>query len=206
MIPDQYEIEFGDVEELSPPEPPASTLTAAALQLPIVSRNLTVSRAQRALVDGVKDGCKCPCCGKLAKVYRRPLNAGMAKALIVLAKLSRDPGVADEYGFVSSADLFTTIRGKHRDWYLLAHWGLIESAPPSRSRSSEGSGRWRPTYDGRRFIWGGRNPRGATLVSKYIVLYDGSLIGYEGELVNVVECLGEKFDYRELMSWGGDEN
>jgi len=194
----QYDLDFDAAgEELQAPEPPASELLVPHLQLPKVSRNLTVKRAQQELVEGVKEGVKCQCCGKLAKVYRRKLNAGMAKALIILTHLSKLPVVSDEAGFVASADLFKTLGGQHRDWYLLAHWGLIERGTPTRSKTREGAGTWRPTFDGRMFVEKHAN------VARYAVLYDGVLIGYEGELVSVVDALGDRFDYSELMSWGG---
>ncbi len=37
-------------------------------------------------------------------------------------------------------------------------------------------------------------------VPRHALIYDGRLLRLEGELVGIRDCLGDKFDYDELMS------
>jgi hypothetical protein len=38
-----------------------------------------------------------------------------------------------------------------------------------------------------------------SLVPTYAQIYDGRCLGYDGEPVSIVDALGKKFDYHELM-------
>jgi hypothetical protein len=75
----------------------------------------------------------------------------------------------------------------------IAHyWGLLEEERTKRGDGGR-SGYWRVTDKGSSFVMNELS------VPKYCVLYDGRPLRYEGEMVGIVESLGTKFNYRELM-------
>lgn len=141
-------------------------------------------------------GCRCPCCGQHAKMYRRPLNATMARGLVwLVCEAPRDEG-----GWVQ-------VRQDGPKWLLqaggefakLAHWGLIEEQPKDPDCRAKGrtSGVWRPTSLGRAFVLAG------ALVPRKVWLYDNAVQGFSAELVSVQEALGEDFDLGEVLSASG---
>jgi hypothetical protein len=73
------------------------------------------------------------------------------------------------------------------------YWKLIEEDNGTRDDGSSRSGWWRVTDRGRDFV---RNLIG---IPKYARIYDGHLLGFEGEDVRITDALGTKFDYNELM-------
>lgn len=50
----------------------------------------TLEQAKQLLRDAVKIGeaIECPCCKQMVKIYKRKLNSGMAKALLLIYKIS----------------------------------------------------------------------------------------------------------------------
>lgn len=127
----------------------------------------------------VEDGEKCPCCGQFSKVYKRKINSGMARALISMYKQS-----TLEWFHLPSVRTWTS-----RDEAALAYFGLIEQAGVGFAQ-----GTWRVTELGQLFVLG------RIRVHKYARVYDGRLLGLQGDLVDIKDALGDKFDYEELMS------
>lgn len=142
----------------------------------------------RMLVD---EGHTCPCCTQFAKVYKRTIHSSMAQALIRIYRTGHI--TRDSYNeWVVVADVLT-----HRqvaDVAKLAYWELIQPEPEAQRRDgSKRVGRWRVTSRGLYFV------TGQASVPKYARVYDGRVLGWTGEGVTIVDCLGKKFDYRELM-------
>ncbi len=137
----------------------------------------------------LRDGTTCPVCDRYAKTYKRKLNSGMALALIDMIKKS-----GPEQEWVNSLDL-EPIAGRPGggDFAKLRYWDLIE-ARPVIGQSKRDSGEWRPTPKGVMFAGCG------LLVPKYVLVYDGDPMGFEGGLINIREALGANFDYEELMT------
>jgi hypothetical protein len=75
----------------------------------------------------------------------------------------------------------------------MRYWGL--SVEESGRREDGGrSGWWCLTPDGRAFV------EGKHRVQRYAWIYNGRLVKREGEMISITDCLGEKFNYAELMS------
>jgi hypothetical protein len=142
----------------------------------------TLDEARDRLREQLNEGAKCPCCTQFAKVYRRKINSGMARALV---KMWDKAGM--EWVYTPRLCPWTHEVGQ------LSWWDLIED---SRDRRDDGgrAGWWRITSRGRRFVLNqSREP-------KYAHIYDGRLISLDNsETVNIVEALGARFDYRALM-------
>jgi hypothetical protein len=146
---------------------------------------MTLGDARKLLRTLVEKGHQCPCCKQFAKVYKRPINSKMAQALIRLKHLRLQH--EQEYFHVD-----TFARGSH-EAAQLQWWGLIEESKEPRADGCK-AGWWRMTMDGVAFV------NRSIKQPKYARVYDGRLLGFVGEEVDIVACLGKKFDYNELMS------
>lgn len=140
--------------------------------------------ARKWLRDQVVDGARCPCCNQLAKVYRRPINAGMALSII---KMLRFGGL--EYQYIPAS-----IGAKSREEGKLRYWGLIEEELEVRREDGGRAGWWRVTPKGRDWVLE------RITVPKYARIYDAKLLGLTGPEVTIRQALGTKFNLDELMS------
>lgn len=151
--------------------------------------NLEAARAR--MIDGArqKDGTRCPCCERFIKLYRRPLNASMARYLIFMVKKS---GPTNIWLHVETdfRDVSIPSRG---DYAKLRYWGLIEPKPGKSDRGGRTNGYWRLTDKGRAFV------NDEIAVPAKIHLLNNKVVGWSDDTITIKEALGEKFDYDELM-------
>ena len=139
----------------------------------------------RANLDG---GAPCPCCGQMAKRYRRTLNAPMCRALIALVRLSP----MRQWCHVHSLPI---IQGRHGggDFAKLRWWNLIEERAKGEDDTRRTSGLWRPTPRGAMFA------AQCEVVPRYAFSFDGEVtIG--GPEITISEALGSRWSWRELMA------
>jgi len=163
------------------------------LPLPIGNGAVTLDEARRVVEAGAVDGIECPCCGRLAKVYRRKLHREMA---IFLCLLVRRAG--PERAWVHVRDVLKGTRTAQKastDGAYLVHWSLIEAKPGEHS-----AGMYRPTAMGASFVEGGLK------VSSHVHLFNNEPVGFSETLVSIRDALGSKFDYDELMRGWADES
>jgi len=98
-----------------------------------VSRLLDEARA--LVLANLNTGSTCPCCGQLARRWRRKLSSTPALTLVLLA---REPGfVSLRRHFVERSAHSPVYRYalQSNDCQMLSYWGLIEAG--------EGRGVWR---------------------------------------------------------------
>lgn len=128
-------------------------------------------------------GGECPCCRQRVQVYRRTVNAGMARALI-------NQWRAVGQGWTKTRLLWTmTHEAAQLQW-----WGLIE---PGQARADGGKGgEWRITDAGRDFVLG------RSSVARHAKVFDGSLLGLDATdgYITVEDSLGSEFNYGALMA------
>lgn len=146
----------------------------------------TVEEAKNWVNINSKVGCICPCCGRLVKMYKRKLNSGMAQELIALYALSFNDIETKFYHHTN----FAKVSGGELS--KLAHWGLV-SEKQNNVEDKKTSGFWGITEKGIDFV------ENKIRVEKYIFLLDAKLISYSEETTNIIESLGNKFKYPELM-------
>lgn len=150
--------------------------------LPTGRETVPISRARRHLADALVEGATCPVCGQHAQLYRRTLHKTMADQLV---RVYRRHGTDRFHA--------PTALGTHGgDFAKLAHWGLIREAGERRADGGR-AGWWRITDDGVGFV------RGEVRVPKYVLLYDGRRIGYDGDHVAITSIL-RTFDLREIQA------
>lgn len=139
-------------------------------------------------------GCICPCCGQLAKTYKRKLHTSMALTLINMYKYDQQ----DEEGWIFVKDFLRLNKLKNsHDWTLLRYWGILEEKPKSKDQKTKTSGYWRITKKGYLFV------TNQIYVQKHIYIFDTKLLAFSDEETTVVEALGNKFNYEELMQEKG---
>ena len=139
----------------------------------------TLSLAQAALDQTLRAGlpAACPCCGQNAKVYPRPLNGQMVRALAFLAV----------HGACRPVDMPAWMLAS-REYSKLPYWGLATSHKNDKSEVV-----WSATPLGVAFA-GGR-----AQVPFRVFLYDGKVIARSADLVTWEHCLAE-FNLGDLLN------
>lgn len=150
------------------------------------SKLWTLKQARDYVSENSREGVKCPCCGQFAKVYRRRIYDTMARNLLRLYKhvqgrVHREAHVRD------------FIPGHPGDFAKLAHWGLICQSPVFDGDKKR-SGFWSLTNRGQAFA------ERQAVINKYALIYNGERLKLEGTYVDIVDCLGKKFSYEEVMA------
>lgn len=148
--------------------------------------NATLQQVRTWLAQAAHDGVNCPACGQLVKVYRRKINSGAARGLILMHQR-----YGTDWGHLPSTATLSRLGG---EFARLALWGLVEE---ERTRRPDGgrAGFWRVTEKGEAFI------KGNYPVPKYALIYNGTLLSMDAaEVVTIKDALGGKFDYSELMA------
>lgn len=159
----------------------------AALDALTVQCPDTLEYAKRAVREGMDKGITCPCCGQLAKVYKRGLNANMAMGLLWLVR-----AFLQECRWYSIGESPTQVQVAS-EFAKLLHWGLIETAA-NENPSKKASGLYKPTVLGISFA------KGWVAVQSHVILYDNNCLGFAGNQIMIQEALGTKFNYAELMA------
>jgi hypothetical protein len=144
----------------------------------------TLAMAKAWLSDRLDKGAHCPCCGQFARIYRRQINAAMARTIIAMYH-------HDAHDFMH----LPTVAGYGGDAAKLVYWGLIEEEALIRADGGR-AGWWRLTSDGRAYVLG------QLKVPQYAAVYDGRLLpdSPHGPPRDIRDALGKRFDYSELMA------
>lgn len=148
----------------------------------------TLVEARQQFNSAIKDkGANCPCCKRWGKINGYQITSTQTRGMIWMLKNFRKNEWID--------------LGKAPKWILrsksmatLHHWGLLEAKPKKDDEDKRASGLWRLTPRGHDFI------RRRTTMPKYAFVFDNRLIKVSKEQVDVVQTLGKKFSYEELMS------
>lgn len=148
----------------------------------------SLARVRDWLQARLRDGARCPACDQYARVYRRPIPHSSVLALARLDHASWADG-----NFVH----LPTLLGHRADEAKLAYWGLIQEEAHGRPDGGR-AGYWRVTTLGHDWL------RGHATVPKYALIYNAECLGLEGDQVTAEQCVGNKFDLRELMDGYGD--
>jgi tRNA(His) 5'-end guanylyltransferase len=145
----------------------------------------TIQEAKIYLRENFDKGVNCPCCGQFVKLYKRKLNSVMARCLIKMTSLQNG------YNHVREIVKGISDTGTN-DFSKLKYWGLIEEMN-NDDLDKKTSGYWRLTKQGLLFAKNQIN------VPKYAEIYNTKLIGFSAEQTNIIDSLGTKFNYNELM-------
>jgi len=142
------------------------------------------------LLDELMDGSEkiCESCGSYLKVYKRKVHATIAQELINLYLAGGDEEFVHISKFFASAGC--------GDFSKAKHFGLLYKKPKDKNDiGKKASGYWRLSTAGVEFVLGERE------IAKYVVMYQNKVIGYDDDImVDIEDCLGDKFNYWELMN------
>ena len=145
----------------------------------------TIDEAKRWLRDRLNEGAECPVCRQHAQLYRRKLNAGMARALI---QIYRHAGLE----WTRVQDIPDGPRGG--DYAKLRFWGFLE---PRGDKADDGnsSGWWRVTIDGQRFLLN------SMTAPSHVGTYNNKTYPLTDPVaqISIQEALGDKFNYDDLL-------
>lgn len=157
-----------------------------------------MTRARLRLREGVytREGIICPCCKRLAKVYKRRINKGMIRALIAMVK-AQAKLPEGEYVKVGKNGQVHTSGGDYGKLHNL--WGLIEPKPGDDRRvdGSKRVGYWRVTKAGLMFV------RGEVAVRKYLFEFGGTRVRDPDDADTSLALIGalvDEYDYDEMMA------
>lgn len=133
----------------------------------------------------------CGTCGQTCGIYKQSLTDNNAVMLIGLytysMKMENNP-----YGAYHQ-NLYATVGTKSHGFALCAKFGLIESPPPEEFEDKRCSGKWHLTRLGRKFV------EGKEEVSASLKIYDNRVIAFSKKKVDIIDVLGTKFSYNDLM-------
>lgn len=149
-----------------------------------------LSRLRRETREAAKaGGCLCPVCGQYVKVYKRSVNSTMAGMLI---RAYKKFGVNNRFHV---SDIGLGKGGGSGDFSKLKYWGLINEYydPEEENNGGKTQGYWKVTPSAAEFV------NRAGTIQKYALVYNGKCLSLEGGYVDIDQCLGEKFNYHELM-------
>lgn len=149
----------------------------------MTNKETTVSEAIASIVKNVESGSVCPCCGQLAKAYKRRIRGNHTRFLVDVARLAtaEDPWVHYSKCFFAG-----------RDYAYLRHFGLAETR--------EREGLWKITPHGERFLMG---EEGAG-VPEWILVFNNEVVVRAEKVVSARDCLAQGgFDYDKLMYGSG---
>lgn len=138
------------------------------------------------LLSGEK--CDCPHCGRYAQVYKRHINATIAKQLIMLMKLG---GFDNNY--IHASNLIPDGQTGQGDLTKAKYFGLIK-AMPETSDAKKSSGYWSLTEDGHLFVTGKKD------IPEHALIFDDKVIGVSQEKIFISDALASGgFNYSDLI-------
>ncbi len=140
-----------------------------------------------------KEAVSCPCCSQKVVMYKRKLNSGMAKALLLIYKISN--GV--DFGFIHVQKEFKKIgiNAISVEYNKLAHWRLIEERKGDNPSGANRSGFWKLTPLGISFAKGGSS------VKETVHVFDAKVRGFSGEEIRITDAIKNRFSYFDLMGF-----
>jgi hypothetical protein len=148
--------------------------------------DVTLEQARDWLRQRTDEGARCPCCTQFAKVYKRAINSGMARALVTMYRVGGED-------WLHKPTVLRGLGAAARDEALLRYWGLVEEEVAVRPDGGR-TGWWRVTPKGGLFVLN------VTTVQKYALVYDSRCLGLDGPQVSIVDALGTKFNLNDLMA------
>jgi hypothetical protein len=135
-------------------------------------------------------GGRCPVCDRWGKLYKRPLNATMVRALAWICKLSGQGSL-----WVDVPEEARIGKGTYdhtKQYSTLKYWGFLEHKVNDDKPLQKESGIWRPRPLAWRFLWG-QEP-----VPLHVYTYNDELRRRGHEMIYVHDII-DGFNYPEIM-------
>ena len=85
------------------------------------------------------------------------------------------------------------LKTNNGDYAKLRFWGLLQSSSDEPEEDKKSSGFWKITDKGKKFV------ENSITIKEKAYLFNNKCYGFTGEEINIVQALGNKFSYSELM-------
>ncbi len=145
-------------------------------------------RDRQHIQDHWRKGLNCVTCKQLVKLWPQSLHSKQGSWLIALCKEYERTG---DWVGIKEFNHKTKMLGG--DYAKLRYWDLVEQHD-NTDEDKRASGLWRPTAKGIQFY------RNQITVPKTVATYDGVPRAFIGDNVNIIQVLGKKFSYQELLN------
>tara|TARA_R110000787_G_scaffold153516_3_gene267413 strand:- start:7517 stop:7972 length:456 start_codon:yes stop_codon:yes gene_type:complete len=145
----------------------------------------SIAEGKQYLRDNFKTGAVCPCCDKYVKAYKRKLNSGIARSLIIMHKLG---AVNGKYIHVQNEFAKLKLRATTMDYAYAEKWSLI--------KDGDDIGTWTLTTKGASFV------SNQSLLPDYCLVYNGNVYSWSDNFINIDTALSTKYDYDDMMDIG----
>lgn len=113
----------------------------------------------------------CECCGAPMVEYKHSLSRGLLRGLYLLMRAGGGP--------LNLNDIELNYN-QQSNFQKLKYWGLVEKSEPENAKG----GVWNITEAGRGFLYG------VSVLPKTAITYRGSVVGFEGDAVLVMDVTG----------------
>jgi len=145
----------------------------------------SIAEAKQYLRNNYKKGTVCPCCNKYVKAYKRKLNSGIARSLIIMYKLEAF-WFDNKYIHVQNEFAKLKLRATTMDYAYAEKWELIVDG--------DEIGTWTLTKKGVDFV------ANKIVLPDHCLVYNGNVYSWSNNLINIEHALTESFDYQKLMT------
>lgn len=153
-----------------------------------------------SFIDSIEHGANCPTCGQFAKIYaKRKITSSMALGFILIYRHAQT--LENPWSYIKIDDVFNgnpTVRSVTQvtgEFPKLRFWELIKKNDELRDDGSDRTNLYKITPFGAQFV------RAYVTVPKYMKIYNNSPLEFWGPQVDIRDCLGNRFNYRELMGY-----
>jgi hypothetical protein len=145
----------------------------------------TLQESKEFLRANFDKGVSCPCCNQFVKLYKRKLASTPSRMLIRLHSLDN--------GWHHVGELAKGISDTgSNDFSKLAYWKLIEEKTKTNDEKKN-SGYWKITEKGINFV------ENKITLQSHVFIYNTKFLGFNEKKISIIEALGNKFNYTELM-------
>ena len=155
-----------------------------------------LSEAQGALVEGLRHGTHCQCCGRWSQIYDHSLNKAMVRSLGWLVRASSESRLGVGNGWVDVPNSAPKWLTRTNQLPTTANWRLCERMANDDPKKKK-SGIWRPTEKGKAFM------SGEILIPARVATLFGNVVAYSREMISVNSVL-PNFSYAALMNGSVD--
>ena len=147
----------------------------------------TLVEARQQFNNAIKDkGVNCPCCGRWGKINGYQITSTQVMGMLWMLNNFRK----SEWIDIGKAHKMIL---RSKPLATLRHWELVEKKPKDLKEDKRASGLWRLTPKGRDFL------RKKIALPKYAFVFNSRLVKYSKQEIDVVQALGKKFSYEEVM-------
>lgn len=150
----------------------------------------TIATARRFINEKSMEGVGCPCCDQFVKHYKRTINSSIARGLIHVVKTQQ---LNVDFKLDAALDGVLGAKTIYPQLSLCKYWGLLKPIAGIRDDGSDRIGLYQNTEKGIKFV------NHEIKVLSHVELFNDKQYGFDGKQISIIDALGTKFDYKELM-------